>query len=80
MNESFGMVGTVSTSSEVYEVVWVDQDLANIEQDGDVILQFCSKWSNGFHGVDDVLDQANDVVVDWEIAAWDVLEDAEDVW
>ena len=59
-------IGTVNTIHGTFDVHWINQDLAQITDEGDEILSFCSKSDPGFVSVGDVIDQAEDIIIDWE--------------
>ena len=72
----FELVGTVNNGLTEYEVRWVDRDLVKVELEGDPVIEFCSKNSGGFTSVEDVLDQAQEIVLDLDdFEVWDSEED-----
>lgn len=59
-------IGVVRGIDVEYDVHWVDQDLAVLAVDGDIEAEFASTASGGFVDEADVLDQAGDIVAEWD--------------
>lgn len=69
-------IGTVRGIEFEYEVHWIEPDLAQLTIDGDLYTTFCSAKSVGFLDTDDVIDQAENVVAEYD-AEW---LDSEALW
>ena len=59
-------IGTVRGIEHEYQVHWLDLDLASLTLDGDEQITFCSANAGGFVSTEDVVDQAEDIVADWD--------------
>ena len=70
------VIGTINGLYATYQVMWDHNDSAMITDCGDEVVTFCSAQENGFKDSEDVLSQAQDVVVDIESdLGWDEDED-----
>lgn len=59
--------GTVNGIEGTYDVYWDGIDYATIWSEGEqYVTGFCSSAQTGFVDTDDVLDQAMNMVYDWE--------------
>lgn len=60
-------VGVVRGIESTYQVDWMGPDDAQlVDESGDLVTEFCSVREGGFISTDDLLDQAADIVVDWD--------------
>jgi len=68
MPETTDAVGIVHGIDETYVVSWLDPDLAEIQNlhSKDIVCEFASANPGGFISADDVMDQARDIVADWD--------------
>lgn len=69
-------IGTVRGIDSEYVVHWIEPDLAQLTIDGELHTAFCSVRSGGFLDTDDVIDQAENVVAEYD-AEW---LDGDDLW
>lgn len=59
-------VGIVHGIDETYQVDWINPDLAYLTVAGDIAAEFCSRTEGGFISTNDLMDQAGDVIADWD--------------
>lgn len=60
-------VGVAHGIENSFRVDWLDWDSAAIVMlDGDTVMEFCSSSPNGFINDYDVLDQAREIVAQWD--------------
>lgn len=59
-------IGIVYGISGEFEVHWTNPDLVTLTEDGDEVSTFCSTSTGGFTDQHDVMDQARNVVADWD--------------
>lgn len=59
-------IGVVNTVDETYDVHWLGDDLAEVTLNGDRVVDFASAFSVGFVSVEDVLEQAADIMFEME--------------
>lgn len=64
-------IGTVRGIDFEYAVHWIEPDLAQLTIDGDLYTTFCSVKSDGFLDTDDVIDQAENVVAEYDAESLD---------
>lgn len=68
MTESTDAVGVVHGIDDNYIVKWVAADLVQLEntRTEETVYEFASANSGGFISNDDVMDQARDIVAEWD--------------
>lgn len=59
-------VGEVRGVEGEYAVHWISEDLVFLTIDGDNIFEFSSTSEDGFYSVEDVIDQSQDVVSEYD--------------